>query len=151
MKDSDRLNNIFQTGVILGRITQLSVDRGNVVSGSGMGLADFLHLLEDEVKKCPIREALQKKILDEINALIDNLSAYSKEARLELDDARVMIGFVSRWTDLLFDEFLDGETNQKNTSNADDETDAGINDPEINNGITPESVQNPKLDPANPR
>lgn len=111
MKNNDKMNHLFQTGVILGRITQLCIDRGIVMSGSVMGLSDFFNLLIDEVKNLPVSDSLITQILGEINTLSGNLSGYQKEARLEPDDARIMIGFVSRWTDMLFDEFtnLTGE------------------------------------------
>ncbi len=103
MFTDEKSNNLFQTGVILGRITQISIDRGIVLSDSGMGLVDFLDLLQEEIKKLSLKESLAKKILDEIGNLSESIHGYTKGERIEPDDARVMVSFVSRWTDMIYD------------------------------------------------
>lgn len=100
------MNTIFQSGVILGRITQIAVQRGIVTLGDGMSLSDFLILFSEEIGMTPISDALKEKIQNEINNLMENFSSYSKGQRLEPDDARIIIGIVSRWSDMLIDEFI---------------------------------------------
>lgn len=131
MNRTNGLNNLIQMGIILGRITQLSVDRGVVVSGSGMGLSDFLILLAEEVKKVSVPEPVINKILDEIKPLSENLADYPRDTRLEPDDARVMISLVSRWTDLLYDELMNESEFKEGTTLSEDvenETVADISD-----------------------
>ena len=121
MFTDEKSNNLFQTGVILGRITQISIDRGIVLSDSGMGLVDFLDLLQEEIKKLSLKESLAKKILDEIGNLSESIHGYTKGERIEPDDARVMVSFVSRWTDLIYDELSRQSHGQENIVNAQDE------------------------------
>jgi hypothetical protein len=132
------MNNLLQTGVILGRITQISVDRGIVISDTDMGLADFLYLLSEEARNLPVTESLNKKLLGEITNLLHMLSGYGKGVRLEPDDARIMIGITSRWSDMLLDELTEEHDPDQNVIPAGD-AGAGLEN-EWGKGVTKEAV-----------
>jgi hypothetical protein len=113
------INAVFQTGVIFGRITQLSVDRGFVMSQKEMALSDFLTLLSEEMGDLPVNPSVCERILAEVKELIESLKKYEADEPLKIDDSRIMIGFVSRWTDILLDEFINHSGNiQNDTENA---------------------------------
>ncbi|MFA5296030.1 MAG: hypothetical protein WC382_10990 [Methanoregulaceae archaeon] len=101
MKDT-----LFQAGVIFGRITQLCVERGVVTADPGIALADLLVLFSEELGSLPLSEKTRGTIAHEIHDLSSTLTAYEKDQRLNPDDARTMISLVSRWTDMLLDEFI---------------------------------------------
>jgi hypothetical protein len=101
MKDT-----IFQSGIILGRITQLCVDRGVVSAGPEMGLADFLVLFSGELESVPLTEGTRTTITNEVNDLSVMLKTYPPNTALAPEDARIMIGLVSRWTDMMLDDFI---------------------------------------------
>lgn len=113
MNNHDGMNNLFQTGVILGRITQLSIDCGAVLSVSGMGLVDLLNLLSEELPKLPVSSSLVEKIICEIHDLSSSIYGYQPGFSLDPDDSRIMIGLVSRWTDMLMDELNDANSTEK--------------------------------------
>ena len=101
MKDT-----IFQSGIILGRITQLCVDRGVVSAGPEMGLSDFLVLFSGELESVPLTEGTRTTITNEVNDLSVMLKTYPPNTALAPEDARIMIGLVSRWTDMMLDDFI---------------------------------------------
>lgn len=97
---------IFQAGVVLGRITQLCADRGVVAADSEIALADLIVLFSDELESLPVTENTRTIISSEIHDLSQAIAGYTKNQRLNPDEARIMIRLVSRWTDILLDEFI---------------------------------------------
>lgn len=100
------METAFQAGIILGRITQLCVDRGIVSTGAGIALEDLLALFTEDLSSLPVSVMTRMTINDEIHSLAGALAEYKKDQRLNTDDARIMIRLVSRWTDMILDEFI---------------------------------------------
>jgi len=101
------MDSVFQAGIILGRITQLCVERGVVSTNGGIALEDLILLFTEELSSLPASASTRITIADEIHNLTAALAEYGKDQRLNAEDARIMISLVSHWTDMLLDDFID--------------------------------------------
>ena len=100
-------DKIFQVGIILGRITQLCVDKGVVSAGPEMALADFLDVFSEELVSLPLSEGTRTTIVREIQDISATLTTYQANVAITPEDARIMVSLVSWWTDMMLEEFIE--------------------------------------------
>lgn len=101
------MDAVFQTGIILGRITQFSIDRGVVLSFTVTALSDLLTLFSEEIQCLPVQKETNKQLLAEIGDLFKEFGQYQPDEPLKIDDSRIMVGFVSRWTEIVLNELAE--------------------------------------------